>query len=112
MASQVRPRELIRYRKPVPDEAYLRWIRKQPCLTCGTTYEVEAAHTRVPGQGGQGTKTESASCIPLCPPCHEQGRREHAYHNYGNEAKWAKHHRLDLPAIKADLRRRYVGGDE
>lgn len=107
MASQLHPRPLIRYRKPIEDKPYREWIQKQRCLTCPMTYGIEAAHTRQPGQGGQSTKTDDATCVPLCSVCHRHGAQ--AYHQFGNEAKWAAHHGLDLPAIKANLRRRYMG---
>lgn len=116
MASQLHPRPIVRYRKPVKDEAYLKWIREQKCLTCKPwnrwfgLYLIEAAHTRVAGEGGMGTKTGDDSCIPLCSFCHRHG--PNAYHKYGDEADWAAHHDLKLDEIKADLRRRYVGGDD
>lgn len=105
-------RPIAEFRKPVPDEAYKKWIRTQPCTTSYGAYHfpIEAAHTREPGQGGMGTKTDDASCIPLCPWCHTLG--PNSYHAFGNEEDWAAHHDLKLDDIKADLRRRYVGGDD
>lgn len=108
MASQLRPRPLVRYRKPKEDKPYTKWIRTQQCLTCEwPTTDIEAAHTRQEGQGGLASKTDDATRVPLCGHCHRHGK--YSYHAFGNEEKWAEHHDLKLPAIKADLRRRYMG---
>jgi len=54
----------------VHDEEYLAWIRKQPCICCGTRRYVEAAHV---GMRGLGMKCSDYEALPLCPAHHVQG---------------------------------------
>lgn len=107
-------RPIAQFRKPVKDEAYRAWIRKQPCTTQRNPgcwrWDSEAAHTRQDGQGGLGTKTDDATCLPLCGWCHRLS--PYSYHAFGDEQKWAEHHGVDVPEVRAELRRRYVGGDD
>lgn len=73
MIEQRRPRE--------PDEAYLAWIRQQPCCLCGDDTTVEAAHLRVGSinddkrdTGGSETSSDKWA-LPLCGKHH---RMQHA----------------------------------
>ena len=49
--------------KPRRDSKYLQWIRTLPCSVCGSTRNIEAAHT---GAHGLGQKAPDSSAIPLC----------------------------------------------
>jgi len=55
------------------DPAYLRWVRKQPCVITGKT-PCEAHHTET---GGMGMKGSDYSALPLYHTehkrCHQQG---------------------------------------
>jgi hypothetical protein len=63
---------LRRIEKPERNDAYLRWLRKWPCIACKRQFRIEAAHT---GPHGLGTKSSDYSCIPLCHECHRQLHR-------------------------------------
>jgi hypothetical protein len=54
----------------VIDEAYLRWIRKLPCICCGTLRYVEAAHV---GRRGLGQKCSDREALPICEKHHRTG---------------------------------------
>jgi hypothetical protein len=58
----------------VIDEAYKAWIRKQPCVCCGTRRYVEAAHV---GTRGLGQKASDYTTLPLCSWHHVQGPESH-----------------------------------
>ena len=73
--------------------AALAWIRTQPCLVCGRTRWIEAAHT---GLRGLGQKSSDYSAIPLCVAHHRTGRD--SYHRLGVR-QFAQTHNLDIPGI-------------
>jgi hypothetical protein len=79
--------------KPARSSAYLAWIRTQPCLVCGRTRWIEAAHT---GLRGLGQKSSDFSAIPLCVAHHRTGRD--SYHRLGAR-QFAQTHNLDIAAI-------------
>lgn len=79
--------------KPVRNPKYLAWIRTQPCLVCGSTRWVEAAHT---GPHGLGQKSPDTSAVPLCAKHHRAGND--SYHRLGPR-KFAEVHNLNLVAI-------------
>jgi hypothetical protein len=54
------------FRRIYHSEAYMRWIRYQPCVACGDR-PCEAHHTR---SGGVGRKADWATIVPLCHTCH------------------------------------------
>ena len=83
--------------KPTRDLKYLAWIRTLPCLVCGRTGGIEAAHT---GPHGIGQKSPDTSAVPLCAIHHRTGRD--SYHKLGPRA-FERHHGLDLRAIVARL---------
>jgi hypothetical protein len=56
-------------RGPVRNWRYRAWIRTLPCAACGTTHQVEAAHTG--SDGGMRQKASDTSCVPLCHDCHQ-----------------------------------------
>ena len=79
--------------KPVRNPRYLAWIRTQPCLVCGSTRWIEAAHT---GPHGLGQKSPDTSAVPLCAGHHRSGND--SYHRLGPR-KFGEVHNLDLAAI-------------
>jgi len=79
--------------KPVRNPKYLAWIRTQPCLACGSTRWIEAAHT---GPHGLGQKSPDTSAVPLCAKHHRTGND--SYHRLGPR-KFSEVHNLDLVAI-------------
>jgi hypothetical protein len=79
--------------KPPRSAAYLAWIRTQPCLVCGRTRWIEAAHT---GLRGLGQKSSDTSAIPLCASHHRTGKD--SYHRLGAR-QFAQTHNLDIAAI-------------
>lgn len=51
--------------------ARLAAIRKLPCCDCGTTGDIQAAHSNFGEHGkGRGIKADDSYTIPLCQPCH------------------------------------------
>ena len=79
--------------KPVRNPKYLAWIRTQPCLVCGSTRWIEAAHT---GPHGLGQKSPDTSAVPLCAKHHRTGNN--SYHRLGPR-EFGEAHNLDLAAI-------------
>ena len=79
--------------KPARNPKYLAWIRTQPCLVCGSTRWIEAAHT---GPHGLGQKSPDTSAVPLCAIHHRTGNE--SYHRLGPR-KFSQVHNLDLAAI-------------
>lgn len=77
-------------KKRVEDPEYRRWIMTQPCLICGSTRCVEAAHT---GPHGIGIKSDDKTCLPLCRICHRTGPQ--SYHKLGPRA-FERAHRVSL----------------
>lgn len=79
--------------KPTRNLKYLAWIRTLPCLVCGRTMGVEAAHT---GPHGMAQKSPDTSAIPLCARHHRTGRD--SYHRLGPRA-FERHHHFDIRAV-------------
>ena len=85
-------------RGPARDAEYRAFVRSFPCTACGSSRNVEAAHTG--SEGGMSMKSSDYSCIPLCPGCHRVG--PFAYHRLGG-AQFAARHGLDLAGECARL---------
>ena len=79
--------------KPQRNSRYLAWIRTQPCVVCGATRGIEAAHT---GPHGLGQKSPDSSAIPLCHKHHRTGKD--SYHRLGPR-RFSEVHNLDIPDI-------------
>ena len=79
--------------KPPRNPKYLAWIRTQPCLVCGSTRWIEAAHT---GPHGLGQKSPDTSAVPLCAKHHRTGND--SYHRLGPR-RFSEVHNLDLIEI-------------
>jgi hypothetical protein len=74
-----------RRKGPPRDWKYRAWIRTLPCAACGSTSDIEAAHT---GQdGGMRQKSSDYSYVPLCENCH----------------RWARRHKLDISKLVRKL---------
>lgn len=77
----------------VRDNAYLAYLRRQPCEACGTTQRVEAAHIRsgYPEAGwgltGMQVKPSDQRSLSLCAGCHREG--PNAQHRGNERAFWA-----------------------
>jgi hypothetical protein len=80
------------------DEAYLKLVRKLPCLRCGSNLCI-AAHVRMsaPGESpvGIGTKPDDSRVLPLCEWCHTNGMD--AQHRVGETAFYSE---LGIDPIK------------
>jgi hypothetical protein len=100
---QMIPKELIRKSqkmKSIRNLLYLAWIRTLPCLICGRTTGIEAAHT---GPHGVGQKSPDRSAIPLCVRHHRTGRD--SYHKLGPRV-FERRHNIDIRAVVARLNSR------
>lgn len=77
----------------VKDKPYLAFVRRQPCMKCGTTQRVEAAHVRAgyPEAGwrptGMAEKPDDRRTLPLCRDCHREGPG--AQHRMNERQFWA-----------------------
>jgi hypothetical protein len=75
----------------VRDNAFLAYLRRQPCAACGSTHRVEAAHIRSGypeagwGPTGMQVKPSDQRAASLCASCHREG--PNAQHR-GNERAW------------------------
>lgn len=87
----------LRQREPRRlDPAYLRWVRKLPCVACAVNgraiYGCEAAHVKIAvaehGWRGHGLSERSHDdrAVGLCSYCHRTGRQ--AQHAMGERKFW------------------------
>lgn len=67
------------HKKKQNDNAYLEWLRSQPCCVCGASPRSQAAHVRLNSRGGIGQKP-LFSAVPLCARCH------HTQHTQSHES--------------------------
>lgn len=84
----------------VLDPQYLAFIRKQPCICCGTRKYVEAAHV---GVRGLGARCSDREVLPLCSAHHVQGPE--AQHVLG-KSFW-NHWGLDRSALISTFNEQY-----
>jgi hypothetical protein len=77
---------------PQPPErcpAYLRWLKRFPCVACASCRWIDPAHF---GPHGHGTKASDYDALPLCRKCHdEQGK---------SALTFAEMKGLDVPALQ------------
>jgi hypothetical protein len=85
---QLRPGPLYQGSKPARDPEYRRFIKRLPCVGCGTTWWIDPAHT---GPHALNQKSDDRSCIPLCWKCHQE------YDAY--PWKFVFKYKLDIPAL-------------
>lgn len=71
---------LRNYSKPVKDVPYLIFVRHFPCVGCGSSRRIEAAHI---GPRGLKQKTSDCTALPLCFDCHQGGNK--SLHKIGSE---------------------------
>lgn len=93
---------LRRYHRRVEDSAYLVYIRKFPCVSCGLARRIEAAHI---GPHGISRKTDDCTALPLCSICHREGPG--ALHQVG-PAEFQKACGLDFAALQVMFNRFFV----
>ena len=94
----IRPGEMYRGVKPVKDESYKRFIRRWPCIGCGTWRGIEAMHT---GPRGLGQKSSDTSCLPGCRRCHEE------LHKVG-PVRFQEIHQINFDALRAYFQQQYA----
>lgn len=88
--------------KPQPperNEAYKQFIRKFPCVACGETRHIEAAHF---GPHGIGQKSSDFSVLPLCREHHQTGKN--AYHKM-KPADFASVHGIEVESLQCYFQR-------
>lgn len=87
-----------RRKGPPRDWKYRAWIRTLPCAACGSTSDIEAAHT---GQdGGMRQKSSDYSYVPLCENCHRWAPA--SYHRVGRR-EFGRRHKLDISKLVRKL---------
>lgn len=76
------------------EPAHLAYLRKLPCLVCGSSHEVEAAHIRMASAAHGKPSTAMAQkppdrfCVPLCAVHHRTG--PDAQHSMSEKDFWDK----------------------
>lgn len=91
---------------------HLEYIRDLPCSVCGSVYQVEAAHVRMPSPGhnkpstAYGQKPADRWTVPLCERCHRTG--PDAQHGM-RESDWWEGHGIDPCGLATGLR--CISGD-
>jgi len=97
------------------DPGYLAWLRRQPCVICGTRRKVEAAHVRAgyPDAGwaptGMMQKPDDRRSVPLCSAHHREG--PDAQHR-ASERAWWSNHGIDPPDLCRALYAAFEAGDD
>jgi len=81
--------------RPVKDSGYLAFVRRFPCVCCGSSRRIEAAHI---GPRGLKQKTSDFTALPICFACHQDGPG--ALHKIGPEA-FQRLQVLDFAALQA-----------
>ena len=97
-------------RGPARDWRYKAWIREQACACCGSSHDVEAAHTA--NDGGMAQKGSDRSCIPLCTDCHTQAPHAHHRDREACEARIFVRHNMTIAQLVKDLNREWKLGLE
>ena len=97
------------------DPAYLAWLRRQPCVICGTTKRIEAAHVRAgyPSAGwaptGMMQRPDDQRAVPLCATHHREG--PDAQHRTSERAWWSAHG-IDPPDLCRALYAAFEAGED
>jgi len=68
--------------KPWRSKAYLKLVRGESCIVCGSPFDVQAHHLRHAEKSGMGRKVDDRWVVPLCVSCHMD------CHTEGDEAGW------------------------
>ena len=77
-------------------EAYLKFVRSQPCVVTGSTDAVEAHHMIGNGHSGMAMKTHDLMAFPLC---HDEHMKLHD----GGWQRWEQAHGSQLAHVMATL---------
>jgi len=93
------------FRGPARSWKYLAWIRSLECVSCGSSRDVEAAHTG--SDGGMRQKSSDYSCIPLCADCHTQAPHSHHRDRAACEQRILERHKLTIAELVKDLNREW-----
>lgn len=88
IASQVALTPIYQREKPVRNPPYMRFVKRFPCVACGSSWSVDPCHT---GAHALGTKGSDLDVLPLCRTCH-------AAYDAGPAAFVARY-QLDVPAL-------------
>lgn len=97
------------------NKTYLAWIRRLPCIQCGTTRGVEAMHIRAgyPADGWPPTpmqrKPSDVRTAPGCASCHREG--PNAQHR-ANERAWWDRLGIHPPELCAALQAAFLAGGD
>lgn len=75
--------------------AYLKKVRGESCLVCGSPFPNHAHHLRHSEKSGMGQKVSDNWVVPLCwechASCHTRGREDEWWENLGiDPIEWAK----------------------
>jgi hypothetical protein len=92
---------LQRFTKPVKDSAYLKFVRCFPCIACGSTRRVEAAHI---GPHAYSERSSDFTALPICFDCHQGGKE--ALHKIGPE-RFQLLNGIEFSAMQAMFNRFY-----
>lgn len=88
-------------RQPGVDLKYRAFIRRFPCVGCGSRRFIEFMHT---GPRGLGQKADDSDGLPGCPACHRTGPQ--ALHKVG-PAKFQQLHKISFENLRAMFQRDY-----
>ena len=93
------------------DRRHLAFLRQLPCLACGSTWLVEAAHVSMPICGevvmplnhrkGASLKVADRWAVPLCKQCHMVQHSSNDNSNRGEQDFWARREINPLEAAQA-----------
>lgn len=97
-------------RGPARNWKYRGFIRSLPCAACGSTYDVEAAHTGT--DRGMAQKASDYSCIPLCSDCHTQAPDSHHRDRQACEDRIFARHNTSVAQLVKSLNREWRLGIE
>lgn len=78
------------------NEAYLKFVRSQPCVVTGTTEAVEAHHVIGHGQSGMAMKTHDLMAFPL-------SHNEHMKLHDNGWQQWERQHGSQLEHVMATI---------
>lgn len=91
------------------DRKHREFVRSLPCICCGATVNIQAAHVRMSSAehdkfNAMGTKPADKYCVPLCGRCHLGDQHS----KYGEPAFWSA---LGIDPLDVSLRLWAVTGD-
>lgn len=87
-AFQIAVTRIYQRQTPERNPAYLRFVKRFPCASCGKTWGIDPCHT---GPHGLNQKSSDYSAIPLCRKCHDKFD--------SGPALFAAARGLDVPAL-------------